>query len=77
MEHCRSEKKARILFTTSQYEFAHGKKPRGFGNWAFGFPAISTTEVFFVNPACTLTEAKSHAAAEAMRRGTELVAVLP
>ena len=22
---------------TTQYEFSHGKKPRGYGNWAFFF----------------------------------------
>jgi hypothetical protein len=27
----------RPTFSSTQYEFAHGKKPRGFGAWAFFF----------------------------------------
>ena len=30
----------RIAFSTTEYEFAHGKKPRGEGRWAFEFLAI-------------------------------------
>lgn len=25
----------RINFNTTQYEFSHGRKPRGYGGWAF------------------------------------------
>lgn len=30
----------RIAFSTTAYEFAHGRKPRGEGRWAFEFLAI-------------------------------------
>ena len=26
----------RVEFSTNTYEFSHGRKPRGFGGWAFG-----------------------------------------
>jgi hypothetical protein len=33
-------------FSTANYEWAHGKKPRGFGRWAF--ISLETGEVRFV-----------------------------
>jgi len=44
---------AQVETNTDRYEFAHGKKPRGYGYWAFavtvevverGFTALSTEE---------------------------------
>lgn len=32
---------ARITLDTRDYELAHGKKPRGDGNWAFRRPGVA------------------------------------
>ena len=48
---------------TTRYEAAHGKKPRGTGNWAFdfeGYKAGERAEMVFAYG--TLTEAKAKAA---------------
>jgi hypothetical protein len=29
----------RVEVRTSEFEFSHGRKPRGYGNWAFEFGA--------------------------------------
>lgn len=31
--------KAKTMLSTTQYEFSHGRSPRGHGGWAFSFPA--------------------------------------
>lgn len=46
-----------VRFSTTEFEFAHGKKPRGTGGWAFCFKGQT---VFFQG---TFTEAKVQAAA--------------
>lgn len=33
-----------IEFSTTQYEFAHGKKPRGYGRWVFFFDGETSIE---------------------------------
>ena len=35
-----------ITIKTTQYQFSHGKKPRGFGVWAFGIQG----ETYFTTP---------------------------
>lgn len=62
------------MFTmnTAKWEFANnGRKPRGFGNWAFTFDG--TTERFAFRG--TFAEAKRAARAEAARRGTRTAAL--
>jgi hypothetical protein len=44
----------RAVFSTTNYEWAHGKKPRGFGRWAF--ISQETGEVRFVTE--TFSKAK-------------------
>ena len=36
-----------IQVNTRQYELAHGKKPRGYGNWAFFFDGRTEIEEAF------------------------------
>jgi hypothetical protein len=45
-----------IEFSTSSYEFSHGRKPRGFGRWAFTAEGCSTE--IFAPYSMTLTDAK-------------------
>lgn len=66
-------------FTTSQFERSHGRKPKGFGGWAFSrstsasaFESDLFGEVEFFSG--TLTEAKKLAAAK--MTGAEFLAVL-
>lgn len=67
-----------VEFSTGAYEFSHGKKPRGFGMWAFHF-GHSATRV------CQVTEftpssmnygaAKAWAVARAKAQGFTRVVV--
>ena len=54
-------------FTTNKFEASHGRKPKGFGCWAFQLGAESTN--LFFAPAGTFTEAKKAAKAEALAQG--------
>lgn len=47
----------RIVFNTRRYELAHGRKPKGFGCWAFIVPAHSRDEIIWISQA-TLTDCK-------------------
>lgn len=38
---------AHVSYSTSQYEFAHGKKPRGSGYWAFFFDGERNSDTAF------------------------------
>lgn len=39
-----------VEFNTHEYEFSHGKKPRGRGGWAFSFKRNpSMDEIFWIN----------------------------
>lgn len=68
---------------TTQYEFTHGRKPRGFGSWAFNVTVANGRGGFLVETirpwTCgTLAECRK----EAVRRAKEigrpvLVEVLP
>lgn len=64
---------------TTEYEFSHGQKPRGYGQWAFffGFTRQGSEHAWFAPQACYFTEAKKQAQAEARRRGLDYVRVAP
>jgi hypothetical protein len=57
--------------STTNYEFAHGKKPRGYGYWAFYFG--SDPEPHFYTG--SYGEAKKAAVADAVAKGHPFVAV--
>lgn len=61
-------------FSTSQFEFAHGKKPRGNGTWAFFFDSRTDVETVFWHTG-SFAEAKAAAMAEAARVGARRVSV--
>ena len=61
----------RITFDTRDYEMAHGRRPRGRGNWAFcpaehysayAPPDFSLDQTFWAGPNLTYTEARREAA---------------
>lgn len=65
---------AKVAFRTADYEFCHGVKPRGVGNWGFFFhPSRKIEDVWFFFG--SYTDAKKMAAAEAKRRNVEEVFV--
>ncbi len=60
-----------MRFSTTRFEWAHGRKPRGFGGWAFDFfgdRGEQLGETFFASPG-SFTHAKAEAKAEGKRRG--------
>jgi hypothetical protein len=62
-----------ITVNTTQFEFSHGKAPKGRGSWAFKLGARA--ELFWHNG--TFTEARKAAKAEARRVGVHWVEVQP
>jgi len=56
-----------ITVNTSSYEFAHGKKPRGYGSWVFEFAGG------FAHIQGTYAEAKQQAKAKAHRLGVHSI----
>jgi|WetSurMetagenome_2_1015567.scaffolds.fasta_scaffold1208460_2 hypothetical protein len=72
--------------TTTQYEFSHGKRPKGRGYWAFGFmnspfhPRSLLKDVgepWFAPGDILYSEALRMAKEEAKRRKTHEIIVLP
>jgi len=61
----------RVEFTTTEYEWAHGKKPRGFGYWAFFFDREEEPLV----SCASYSQAKKMALAYAVTKGHSVVRV--
>jgi hypothetical protein len=47
-----------VRFDTTQFQFAHGRAPRGFGQWAFDF---GTGPEFVPTGACSFADARKWA----------------
>lgn len=64
-------KRREVEVSTVEYEFAHGRNPRGYGSWAFAFRRGENdlNQLFWVNGA-TYRDAKKAAITEAIRRGS-------
>ena len=65
-----------VEFNTTDFQFSHGRAPRGIGGWAFSFvrnPQMD--EIFWVNG--TYGEAKEVARAKAKAEGKREVFVCP
>jgi hypothetical protein len=58
--------------STRQYKFAHGKLPRGVGNWAFAFAGRPRLIVWVSGP---YGQAKRTAVAEAKKLNVQLLEV--
>jgi hypothetical protein len=70
------ERHVKIEFNTREYEFSHGKAPRGRGSWAFFFSrSMNVADAFWTPGNTTYGEAKKLARAEALRRGATPVIV--
>ena len=66
---------SKIHVETSDYEAAHGHRPRGFGSWAFAIGRDeSIKDLFWVHRA-TYSHAKALALGEAQRRNEFIVIV--
>ena len=65
----------KVEFDTSEFEFSHGRKPRGRGAWAFWFQpnTDNVMDAWWANG--TYAEARKAAKAEAERRGVNFVMV--
>jgi len=59
-----------VYVSTTEYQFSHGKQPRGTGNWAFFF---TDAYVFWFNG--PYGAAKRAAVTEAKRRGVSSIKV--
>jgi hypothetical protein len=69
-----------VEFNTRDYEFSHGRKPRGTGTWAFFFGNRTErpiADAWWAEGTVTYGEAKKQAAAEARRRNVSVVYVGP
>jgi hypothetical protein len=60
-----------IEVNTTQYQFAHGSKPRGYGNWAFFFDKESEPQWYIGK----FSDAKKSAIAYAVAKGHSQIAV--
>lgn len=45
-------------FNTVEFEFSHGRKPKGRGSWAFSEKRNASAENMHFSPSMTYTEAK-------------------
>lgn len=68
-----------IQYSTSEYEFSHGRKPKGFGSWAFEVDLLDGSKplVWWWNQS-TLTNAKKQMNAklrETLPKGYTLVLI--
>ena len=65
-----------VRFSTSEYEFAHGRKPRGRGHWAFQFYEKNDWfTVKFAPGSLTYVDAKRWATKTAKAIGCDRVSV--
>ena len=63
-----------VHFSTSEFEFSHGRKPRGYGD--SGFFGV-TKNVWFAPNVRDFADAKKAAREEAKRRNCDEVSVAP
>lgn len=67
-------KASSVRVSTSRYEFAHGRKPRGFGVWAF---EIITGTIEIIPGSMSYSEAKKAAQEIAASRNVSEIHVGP
>lgn len=63
-----------VEVVTSEFEFSHGRAPRGFGSWAFEIGC--GREIFWVHQS-RFAPARAAAVREARRVGENMVTVMP
>ena len=62
---------------TSQFEFSHGRKPRGAGSWAFDFGTRGNWQTRFAPGQMSFSKAKQWAMAQAVEMNVSTVCVAP
>jgi hypothetical protein len=62
-----------MKISTENYEFAHGKKPRGTGMWAFDFRRNGAWTTEFAPLSWTYSQAASWARLEGRRMGADYI----
>ena len=75
----------RVHFDTSEYEIAHGSKPKGFGRWAFEFAnddgwllaSNGEKEIVWAPNSMKFSEAKRWATKKARELNANLASVCP
>ena len=74
-----TKKSTRVKVDTSEYECAHGAKPRGFGSWAFSLPTGQefSDDIFWTPGAMLYSEAVKLAKKEAAQLGVKVIYTLP
>ena len=66
----------KVEFNTREYEFSHGRTPRGRGSWAFFFDrSMPVDQAFWTPGSTTYAEAKKMARDEARRRFPGVTAI--
>lgn len=66
----------KVEFNSHEYQFSHGKQPRGYGNWGFFFDdEQDVTKAYW--SVGKFSEAKKMAVAFAAGRGHRVVRVAP
>lgn len=64
-----------VEFNTREYEFSHGRAPRGRGSWAFAFTRNAPVSEVIWAPSGTYAEAKKFAREKAKAAGVREVFV--
>lgn len=64
-----------MTIDTTEYEFSHGKKPRGTGSWAFMFRRNGAWTTEFAPGQLTYSAAKAWAKQNGKRLGADSIAV--
>lgn len=62
-----------ITVETSGYEFTHGRKPRGFGTWAFGPERTTDIDKVFWSSPSTYAQAANEARRWAAEQGYDRI----
>jgi hypothetical protein len=65
-----------VEFSSNEYQFSHGKQPRGYGYWGFFFDDEQDVEKCMFHPG-KFAEAKQRAMAYAITKGHTKVRVAP
>lgn len=67
-----------VTISTSAYEFSHGRRPRGYGSWAFADrPDVDPLDEAIVWVVGTYRDASREARRVARERGVDVLVVLP
>lgn len=75
MKNEQAVKASQVYVATTGYEFAHGRRPSGYGSWAFEIGSKDQLEELFWVHQSLYSAAKKAAVQEAVRQGEYKVTV--